>query len=308
LNTTNAKVEKIKYQTGVDSLNFIISPKEGFFTKDDITTYAGSFKYDLIISLDTPDLESLGIIYDNDTEFFYQTPIINADHHAENEEYGQINFVDITAIATAELLFYLFTEYSRDLVDEDVATCLLAGIIAKTRSYKTQNITPRSLSVSAQLIAMGARREEIVNHLYRSRPLNVLKLWGRVLARLNSSLDNSLIWSVLAQTDFAKTSATEDDLNEVIDELIISIPQAKVIVLIYETTQPAKDEASQEAKQNFTKAIIYSIKNINSLNLTREWNPQGTKTLVKIVLAKDIQSAEKEIINSLQEKLSKLPL
>ena len=300
LNTTNAKVEKIKYQTEANSLNFIISPKEGFFTKDDITTFAGSFKYDLIVSLDTPDLEALGTIYDNDTEFFYQTPIINIDHHAENEEYGQINFVDITAIATSEILFNLISEYSRELIDEEVATCLLAGIIAKTRSYKTQNVTPRSLSASAQLIAMGARREEIVNHLYRSRPLNVLKLWGRVLARLTSCLDNTLIWSVLAQSDFTKTDATEDDLNEVIDELIVNIPQAKVIVLIYEITTVEGQVA--------TKAIVYSIKNINSLNLAREWNPQGTKTLVKMTLAKDIQSAEKEIVNALQEKITKLPL
>ena len=82
-----------------------------------------------------------------------------------------------------KILFNLITDYSRDLVDEDIATCLLAGLIAKTKSFKTQNITPQSLAISSQLLAMGAKREEIVNKLYRSRSLNVLKLWGRVLAR-----------------------------------------------------------------------------------------------------------------------------
>lgn len=307
LNTSNAKVEKIKYHAEADSLNFIISPKEGFFTKDDITTHAGSFKYDLIITLDTPDLESLGTIYDNDTEFFYQVPIINIDHRSENEEYGQINNVQITAIATSEILFNLITEYSRDLIDEDIATCLLAGIISKTKSFKTQNITPSSLSASAQLIAMGARREEIVNHLYRSRPLNVLKLWGRVLARLTGDLDNMLIWSVLTSADFTKTSSAEEDLNEVIDELILNIPQAKVIVLFYETTEKNIDD-NQESEETVTKALIYSIRNINSLQLAKQWHPVGTKSLVKITLNKNIFDAEKEVSDSLKEQLQQMPL
>jgi len=307
LNTTNAKVEKIKYQTEENALNFIISPKEGFFTKDDISTRAGEFKYDLIITLDTPDLESLGTIYDNDTEFFYEVPIINIDHHSENEGYGQVNNVQITAIATSEVLFNLICEHSRDLIDEDVATCLLTGIISKTRSFKTQNITPSSLSASAQLISMGARREEIVNHLYRSRPLNVLKLWGRVLARLTSALDNSLIWSVLSTVDFTKTEADEDDLNEVIDELIINIPQAKVIILIYEAVGRLTDDG-QKSEEIITKALVYSTRNINALLLTKEWNPIGTKNLARITINKNIFDTEKEISENIKDKLSKLPL
>ena len=308
LNTTSAKVEKIKYHAEENQLNFIISPKEGFFTKEDITTHAGDFKYDLIIVLDTPDLESLGQIYDNDTEFFYQVPIINIDHHSENEEFGQVNEVQITSTATAEILFNLISDYSRDLVDEDIATCLLAGIISKTRSFKTQNITPKSLSASAQLISMGARREEIVNSLYRSRPLTVLKLWGRVLARLTSDMDNAFVWSVLSCADFNKTNTCEDDLNEVIDELIVSIPQARVISLIYEDTKKIVDEAGREKEEAQSKALVYTVRNINALMLTQSWNPSGTKNLAKITLPKNIQEAEKEISEGIKEKLRRLPI
>ncbi|MCK4554422.1 DHH family phosphoesterase, partial [Candidatus Parcubacteria bacterium] len=190
LDIANTKVNQIKYKMEDNTLNFIISPHDGFFTHEDISSRASGFKYDLIIALDTPDLESLGKIYDNDTEFFYKTPIINIDHHSNNEEFGQINHIQLTAVATTEILFSLFDSYSRDLIDENIATCLLAGMISKTRSFKTPNITPNALLSASQLISLGARREEIVNQFYRSRSLNVLKLWGRVLARLSSSMDN----------------------------------------------------------------------------------------------------------------------
>lgn len=304
LDITNAKVDKIKYKIEDDVLDFIISPKDGFFTQDDIKTRSGSFKYDLIITLDTPDLEALGTIYDNDTEFFYQVPIINIDHHSNNEEYGQINHVELTSIATSEILFNLFNAYNEKNINEDIATCLLAGIISKTKSFKTQNITPQALSISSQLISMGARREEIVNKLYRSRSMNVLKIWGRVLARLSGELDDSLVWSTLTKIDFEKTNTSENDLNEVIDELIINIPQAKIVAMFFETEKIDKKTGNREKRSN---AIIYSIKNINSLNLVKKWEPVGTKGLAKISSKKNVQELEKEVINYIKENLKKLP-
>jgi len=300
LDITNTKVSQIKYQQEENKLNFIISPQDGFFTADDIEAHSGGFKYDLIIIVSSPDLESLGKIYDNDTEFFYQVPLINIDHKSNNEEFGQINFIELTAVATSEILFSLFESFSRELIDENIATCLLAGIIAETRSFKTPNITPHALLTASQLISMGARREEIVNQLYRSRSLNVLKLWGRVLARLSSTLDNKLVWSTLNSADFSKTNSSEKDLADVIDELIISIPQAKVIVIIYEangTGAPAQ-----------TKIIIHATKNIDSLALAKEFNPTGAKSLAEARINLPLAEAEKIVIKTIEEKLNKLPL
>jgi len=311
LDITNTKVSQIKYQKEEKSLNFIISPTDGFFTPADITTHSGGFKYDLIICVDTPDLESLGKIYDSDTEFFYQVPIINLDHNSNNEEFGQINFIELTAVSTSEILFSLFESYSRDLIDEAIATCLLAGMIAETKSFKTPNITPRALLTASQLISMGARREEIVTQLYRSRSLNVLKLWGRVLARLSSTLDNKLVWSTLNSADFSKTNSSEKDLTDVIDELIVNIPQAKVIVILYEKAVSAEATVQTpfitEPKTS-TNILIYSTKNIDSLNLIKEFNPGGIKSLARATVDQPIGEAEKIIIATIEEKLNKLPL
>jgi phosphoesterase RecJ-like protein len=299
LDITDTKVNQIKYKVEDDTLNFIISPKDGFFSEEDISSRSSGFKYDLIISLDAPDMEALGKIYDNDTEFFYHTPIINIDCHSNNEEYGQINLVELTAVSTSEILFNLFDKYSREAIDENIATCLLAGMIAETRSFKTPNVTPNALSTAAQLVTMGARRDEIVNYFYRSRPINVLKLWGRVLARLSSTPDNMLVWSTLSKEDFIKTETGENDLNEVIDELIVNMPQVRIIALIYEKEKEGKV---------FTRAMIYSVKNIDCLSLVKELNPRGAKKLAFTELDKPREQAEKEIIELIKNKLAKLPI
>ncbi len=297
LDTTNAKINKVKYRNEANSLDFVIYPKDGFFSQNDIKSRSGEFRYDLIITLDTSDLESLGGIFEKDTEFFYQVPIVNIDHHSNNEGYGQINKTEITSIATSEIIFNLLTSYSRELIDENMATCLLAGIISKTRNYKTKSITPQVLSVSSDLISLGARREQIVKKLYRSRSLNILKLWGRVLARLASSSDNKIVWSVLNENDFARTNTKEDDISDVIDELIVNIPQSKIVVIIYET---------KINEQVATKILVHAMKNFNALDLIKKYSPSGTKNYAKALIKTDVQNAEKEVVSEIRNKHAKI--
>ncbi len=303
IDISKAKINQIKYTVENNVLNFIISPEYGWFTHEDISSSSSGFKYDLIIVLDTPDLESLGNIYDNHIEFFYKTSIINIDYHSSNEEFGQINFIDLNAVSTSEILYYLFKNHQNDLIDENIATCLLAGIIHKTKNFKTANLTPHTLLTTSKLISLGARREEIVHKLYRSRSFSALKLWGRVLEKMRQENSGKIIWSLLDKQDFKDTNSTEEDLNDIVDELIINLPQAKVIVIFIGQTNIDQTETNEP---NNTKIKIYSLKNINLLDVLKEYQPLGTQKLAQINLAKNLQTSEEEIITKLKAKLDKI--
>jgi nanoRNase/pAp phosphatase (c-di-AMP/oligoRNAs hydrolase) len=321
----NAKVSQIKYVIENNKLNFIISPQDGFFTEEDISSNISGFKYDLIITIDSQDLESLGKIYDNNIEFFYKTPIINIDQSPENEEFGQLNILDLKAVSVTEIIFSLMNDYNKKLIDEDIATCLLTGIIFRTKSFKTPNITPRVLSITSRLIEIGARREEIVANLYRSRSLNTLKLWGRVLNNLSTNENNSIIWATLFKNDFQITKSSEENLQDIIDELIISIPTAKVIIIFYSLTEMSVLEnqyLSDEDKIDFsnktlvvhnsnenifkTNISVCSVKNIDALNLIKNLKPEGTKKIAQATVDRPIKEVEKEIISSVKKQLDKI--
>jgi nanoRNase/pAp phosphatase (c-di-AMP/oligoRNAs hydrolase) len=123
VNIANAKVDQIKYVINDNILDFIISPKSGWFSKDDVSSATSGYRYDLIIVLNSPDLESLGRIFDNNVDFFYKTTVINIDNTPHNENFGQINFVELNAVAVSELLFEFFKDYKPTLIDADIATC-----------------------------------------------------------------------------------------------------------------------------------------------------------------------------------------
>lgn len=295
LNTASTKIKGVKYRLENDSLKFIVSAKKGNFSAQDVKIESEDAKYDLIIALDTADLDSLGAIFTENTQFFYETPIINIDHHSGNEEYGSINLIQINAVSTSEILFSLLSAWPEVKLDADIATCLLNGIISKTKNFKTANITPDALAATSSLISREARREEIVNKLYRSRNINVLKLWGLVLSRLTGVHGNQVIWSIVTANDFIKTGSDKSDLNDIMDELMANIPEAKIIIIFYETVEP-----NGTLSGNF---LAHSPKNINLLDLMKDHGPRGDEKLVEIETKKKLEEIKEEIIGLLDKKI-----
>jgi bifunctional oligoribonuclease and PAP phosphatase NrnA len=298
LNLSRAQIKGVKYRLETGAAKFIITPQKGNFTEEDVKIETESAKYDLIITLDTPDMESLGRLFSENRQFFYGTPIINIDHHSANEEYGQINLVQINAVATAEIIFSFLCSCEETLIDADIATCLLTGIISKTKNFKTANITPDTLAATSSLISREARREEIVNRLYRSRNIGALKLWGIVLSRLTYAKNGQIIWSAVTNNDFLKTGTAKNDLNDIVDELIANIPEAKIVIIFYET--------ADEAGKISTSFLVHSPKNINLLDLTRDYNPRGDEKMVEIETKKELEEIKEEIIELIDKKINQL--
>ncbi|SRR6056297_329104 len=298
INISDAEIENIKYKINENHLNFFIRLSQGDLNSEDIQTENTSFDYDLIIVLNTPDLELLGDLYKKNPEFFYNTPIINIDNQPSNEEYGQVNLVQITSVSVAESLYCLFTEQNPELMDEEIATCLLGSIIYKTKNFKTF-VTPNILNTTSQLISCGGDKERIIDKFYRSRNLNALKLWGRALNNLSSlkGIDNKLIWTTLQFQDFRDTETTEKELIDLVDEIVIHIPKVNVVVVFYE-----KEKENGEKTRNF---LIYSHKNINLKTLLKEYSPAGNEKVIQARSSQDLEAMKKSVISSLLESIKK---
>ncbi len=291
LDTSVNKIEEFSYNYEGEHLKIYITPKNGAFSREDVSTSQTDYRYDLIITLDTPDLDSLGKIYQSSTDFFFNTTIINIDNNPENEHYGQINLINLNATASAEIVYDLLKNWKPDLIDSKIATAFLAGLIAKTKSFKTPNVTPKTLEIAGELLAAEADRDLIVKKLYRSRSLSTLNLWGRALARLKSHDNNRLIWSLITDNDFIESQSNPGELPEVIEELISFIPGVEAVVLFYQQGQNVC-------------VIIKTLKNHNALYLVGNFEAKGNTNTAEFCLEnKNLVDAEKEVVENIKEKL-----
>lgn len=292
MDVSDVDIDEISYDLKDNDLNFIINVKKGSLEDKDIICKRGGFKYDIIFSIGAPDLESLGNFYDMDPEFFYKVPIINIDCSAKNEQFGQINLVDLTATSNSEIIFDLIKSIGAKMMDADIATCLLTGLIDKTKSFKTKNVTPKSLNIASALMSENARKEEIVSNLFRTKTVTGLKLWGKALARLKMDEKHKIVWSLITKQDFINTNTEERDLLEVIEEFITSIPEAKIITILY------------EKEQNEICGLVKISNSHDAQELTRLFTPEGSRHLSRFLIKdKNLLEAEKEVIEEIKRKL-----
>jgi len=151
-----------------------------------------SVPFDLVISLDGSDLERLG--HFPHMPAFSSQPLLNIDHHLPNLNFGDVNLVAPQASSTAEVVLRLL-EYMPVLLDTEIATALLAGIVTDTRGFRTNNVNAQVMRAALRLMEAGASLPYITSHSLDRRSAAELRLWGAALERLQ--IENRVIWTTI---------------------------------------------------------------------------------------------------------------
>lgn len=191
--------------------------------------------YDLVVVVDCGEIERVGPVLDAHRALFERVRIVNIDHHKSNPRFGAVAWVDPAAAATCEQVTLLLAALGIPLTAAGgaIATALMAGVVMDTATFQHPNATPRTLRVAADLVAAGAPLAATSRLLYRTKPAAQLRLFGRVLVRLESDLDGRLVWSSLLEADLDATGAVPAHSEGLID-LLGQAERAEVAILFKE--------------------------------------------------------------------------
>ncbi len=243
ISTENTQVERVKYTIEDNSVDIIVTPKEGKFSTKDVIFKKNEEHFDVICILDTPNLENLGTLFNEHTSLFTQTPIINISVNPMNDFYGKINLVEPDKSTCCEIIYDLIMQTDEFVkhLDNEVATTLLTGIISHTESFlKSSTTTVNSLEVAADLQEKGARHTDIINHLYKMKSMATLKTWGRILSNLELDTVHKLAWSRANQADFTIAESRPEDITELNYELLRHTKDAELITIFIELKNSTK--------------------------------------------------------------------
>ena len=204
--------------------------------------------YDLLVVCDCGTLERVGGVYHRHRALFDRLPRVIIDHHASTTNVGPTDWVDPAAAATCELVALLAArlDVPLDAAAGSLASGLMAGIVMDTSTFAHPNSTPRTLAVSAALVAAGAPLSEISRRLYRSKPDSQLRLFGRVLDRLETSDGGRIIHSSLSDADLEATGTVGSHSEGLIDLLAQS--ETAEVAILFKEAGPASTRVSVRTK------------------------------------------------------------
>ena len=137
--------------------------------------------FDLAVALDCGDELRLGSIW---TDLPNPKPfLINIDHHISNTCFGQINWIDPSAASTSEMVLQIVDQLGVPLT-QDIASCLLYGIVGDTLGFRTPNTTPRQLQYAERCMEAGASLYESIDQQFNRRSRALVCLWGKAISAM----------------------------------------------------------------------------------------------------------------------------
>jgi phosphoesterase RecJ-like protein len=168
---------------------------------------------DLVLVLDCTSLKRVG-----EVEKFIPSasPLVNIDHHPDNEHFGSFNYVDVQASAAGEIVFDLL-QISQFGITPAVANQLYAAILSDTGRFKFSNTSPGCLRVCAELVAAGADPKLVTNQIYFNHSLSFLRLLGSILSRPQILNGGRICVMTLKQSLLTQLSIEPKEVEGVVD-------------------------------------------------------------------------------------------
>ncbi|EAR14102.1 MULTISPECIES: DHH family phosphoesterase [Robiginitalea] len=138
---------------------------------------------DLIFTLDFNSLDRTGAM----AEALETTRarLVMIDHHQSPGDYAHLTYSDPKMSSTCEMVYRTIQALEGEgKLSADGASCLYAGILTDTGSFKFASTTPETLRVAARLMDCGADHVEIHRQIFDTNRPERLRLLGIALNNL----------------------------------------------------------------------------------------------------------------------------
>ena len=144
--------------------------------------------------------------------------IVNIDHHATNDAFGDVNVIVPDASAAGELV-YDFCVAAGVKIDRAIAVNLYVAIHTDTGSFRYSSSTAESFEKAGALVRLGADPWEISRRVYENNPAKKYKLLGMVLNTLDvvtiaAGNENASVAFVNVTREMFKKAGAEKDLAD----------------------------------------------------------------------------------------------
>ena len=134
--------------------------------------------------------------------------LINIDHHATAHPFADVNWIDPSACATAEMIFRLARQ-AGVRISADVATCLYTAVLTDTGAFCFTRTTERTFALAQELVRCGADPVGIAHNVYFSIQLSKMRLLGAALGTLQRQ--GSLAWMHVERATMERCQASVED-------------------------------------------------------------------------------------------------
>lgn len=242
--------------------------------------------YDAVFVVDCGQKDRLG---EDFNKIKNKGKLINIDHHATNDCFGDINVIDPNASAAGEMVYDLLKEIPVEIT-HDIAVNIYTTILTDTGSFRYSCTTPKAFGIAGELIKLGADPWDISQRVYESIPANKLKLLASVLDTLELTGDGKIA-SLVVTLDMLDKANAKKELTDGFVNYARTIEGVEVGILF------------REAKQGEYKISMRSKGRIDVAEITMEFGGGGHRNAAGCNIKGNLKDIKEKVISATEKRV-----
>lgn len=177
----------------------------------------GTYRPEILIVLDASTLERIGKMLSK--TLLPTHTLVNIDHHATAEAFGDVNLIDPSASSTSEIVYTLIKHHQTPIC-KACALCLYTGLMFDTGCFRYSNATAETHRIAAELIEIGEfAPDEVYRYVYEHIPVRKIRLLSEILRTLQVTDDGKIAAVYATQAMFRKTRTTPEAVEGVVNQI-----------------------------------------------------------------------------------------
>lgn len=101
-----------------------------------------------VFTVGVENLPQLGSFYQENSDFFNKTTLINVDYHSNNTNYGKANLIDPKSTSVCEMITLMLYDL-KFVLDEEIANMLYSGLKTKTGNFAENYFSANMLEATS---------------------------------------------------------------------------------------------------------------------------------------------------------------
>ena len=213
--------------------------------------------------------------------------LINIDHHETSKPFADINWIDPSACAVAEMVYRLALAAGVKITPE-IATCLYTAVLTDTGAFCYSPTSACTFELAKILVEHGADPARIAQNVYFSSPTSKMRLLGAALSNLQR--EGVVTWMSVTRQDMDRCGALEEDCEGLVN-YALGIAGVEVAIFFRET----HDER--------VRISIRSKGAVNVADIAGKFGGGGHTCASGFSLPGSLAQAEKKVLSELRSKL-----
>jgi hypothetical protein len=159
-----SKADKLRYKVEDRVVKIFITPYRTSLSEKDLNFSQGDFNVDVVLALGVKQQSELDQAITSHGRILHDA-VVMCVNNTPGGELGSVNWQKTDASSLSELVAELAKLFDKPLLDSQVATALLTGIVAETDRFRNQKTAASTMSVSADLMNAGANQQLVAAEL-----------------------------------------------------------------------------------------------------------------------------------------------